>query len=628
MAVDQSSLDLIATIQKYGGRVQRVASTEGGEWKGPCPKCGGTDRFTVQPEYGSNGGRWSCRQCSPQWGDTVGFVQFVNDIGFVDACKELSIQLEFKSDGNKATPPVDLAKAPESAPPKPSKRIYQDLADYARKHGVEPHVFTAWGWKDGTHNNRPCIFIPGHDDGIDRIRFVDKPKAEFRPVKEGRRRCLYGWERALAMTGEGRALVLCNGQPSVVMAQHYNIPAIAQTDGENALEPHTLDQLVAELKNGRKLIIALDGDEPGRKATEKIKAQLMAYDVAVVDFGGVAGYDLGDFAAQHKDKTYAMLQALMRTSKQEAVQVNDLGAMSQGLDDFLDHDVCDDSGILSPFKSFHNLGGFAFIMPTGFMTAIVAMSGGGKTTFQETMAQHWLKTDHDILWYSPEWGHQALYWRMIQRNGGATTDQLRAHALYLSDLKSNRWPNSGTPIDRTSPAYAKTRIINRQIREWPGNLHCFKEVKFTEDILNRMRDRLHLLRRDGRRVPVAFFDYLQLMRTKEETPNRTAYENMINLIKSWSSDHAIHSIVGVQIPMATGRMKNHVLGKYDMHYCPPNVFNLIVTLNILEDETGKTNRAIVNIAKNNEGQEGRIPMTTNFRYLAWEDKPWAMNEHS
>jgi len=58
MAVDQSSLDLIATIQKYGGRVQKVASTEGGEWKGPCPKCGGTDRFTVQPEYGNNGGRW------------------------------------------------------------------------------------------------------------------------------------------------------------------------------------------------------------------------------------------------------------------------------------------------------------------------------------------------------------------------------------------------------------------------------------------------------------------------------------------------------------------------------------------------------------------------------------------
>ena len=552
---------------------------------------------------------------------------------FTEACQKLGITLPDNGNSANGKAPVNLAARPEELSPvaaprvdKPSKRIYENLADYARKHGVEPHVFEGWGWRDGMHNNCPCIFIPGHDDGIDRVRFIDTAKAEFRPVKEGRQRCLYGWERALAMTAQGRALVLCNGQPSVVVAQHYSIPAIAQTDGENALEQHALDQLVAELKGGRKLIIALDGDEAGRKATEKIKAQLIAYDVAVVDFGGVAGYDLGDFAAQHKDNTYAMLQSLMRTSRQEAVQVNDLGAMSQGLDDFLDHDVCGDSGILSPFKSFHDLGGFAFIMPVGFMTAIVAMSGGGKTTFQETMAQHWLRAGHDILWYSPEWGHQSLYWRMIQRNGGATTDQLRAHALYLSDLRSNRQPNLGIPLDRTSPVYAKTRIINHQIREWAGNLHCFKEVKFTEDILDRMRNRLHLLRRDGRRVPVAFFDYLQLMRTKEETPNRTAYENMVNLIKSWSSDNAIHPIVGVQIPMATGRLKNHVLGKYDMHYCPPNAFNLIVTLNILEDETGKTNRAIVNVAKNNEGQEGRIPMTTNFRHLAWLDKPWTVAE--
>ena len=141
-----------------------------------------------------------------------------------------------------------------------------------------------------------------------------------------------------------------------------------------------------------------------------------------------------------------------------------------------------------------------------------------------------------------------------------------------------------------------------------------------------MRDRLHLLRRDGRRVPIAFFDYIQLMRAKEEQPNRTAYETMIGQLKTWSIANAIHAVVGVQILMHTGRQTNNVLGKYDMHYCPPNAFNLIITLNILEDEMGKTNKAIVNIAKNSTGQEGRVQMTTNFRHLAWEDKIWSTGE--
>ena len=54
-------------------RLKKVASTGGGEYAGPCPFCGGRDRFRVQPLRG----RWWCRGCSdgPRWQDAIGYVR-------------------------------------------------------------------------------------------------------------------------------------------------------------------------------------------------------------------------------------------------------------------------------------------------------------------------------------------------------------------------------------------------------------------------------------------------------------------------------------------------------------------------------------------------------------------------
>jgi DNA primase len=53
-------VDLLALLNR-DTRLRRVASTNGGEWAGPCPWCGGTDRFRVWP-YAARPRYW-CRQC-------------------------------------------------------------------------------------------------------------------------------------------------------------------------------------------------------------------------------------------------------------------------------------------------------------------------------------------------------------------------------------------------------------------------------------------------------------------------------------------------------------------------------------------------------------------------------------
>src|SRR5262252_3350992 len=68
-------------------RLKKVASTGGGEYAGPCPFCGGRDRFRVQPLRG----RWWCRGCSqgPRWQDAIAYVRQREGLGFAEACQRL-----------------------------------------------------------------------------------------------------------------------------------------------------------------------------------------------------------------------------------------------------------------------------------------------------------------------------------------------------------------------------------------------------------------------------------------------------------------------------------------------------------------------------------------------------------
>lgn len=87
---------------RVGDGVRKASGREGGEWCGPCPSCGGRDRFFVRPEQqggplcAQHGvtGRWFCRGCSMRGGDALSFLTDLLHVPFKDACAELGIPLE------------------------------------------------------------------------------------------------------------------------------------------------------------------------------------------------------------------------------------------------------------------------------------------------------------------------------------------------------------------------------------------------------------------------------------------------------------------------------------------------------------------------------------------------------
>ncbi|UJX41104.1 zinc-binding protein [Desulfovibrio sp. JY] len=80
-------LDLIPAGLKY------VSATSGGEYAGPCPWCGGEDRFRVWPDHpsGATGGKFMCRGCGKS-GDAIAFIMEHGGVGYVEACRLLGTE--------------------------------------------------------------------------------------------------------------------------------------------------------------------------------------------------------------------------------------------------------------------------------------------------------------------------------------------------------------------------------------------------------------------------------------------------------------------------------------------------------------------------------------------------------
>ena len=53
---------------------------------GPCPKCGGDDRFCVKAQT------FSCRKCHPKWGDAIEFMTWLHGCTFKEAVAMLQGQ--------------------------------------------------------------------------------------------------------------------------------------------------------------------------------------------------------------------------------------------------------------------------------------------------------------------------------------------------------------------------------------------------------------------------------------------------------------------------------------------------------------------------------------------------------
>lgn len=212
----------------------RIAATRGGEWAGPCPFCGGEDRFHVVPATG----RWFCRQCTPHGGDAIDYVRRRDHVSFHEAVDRLlssntsaRIQLRSAPVCTTHTPAWREARWQDAARievAQASHRLNHDMAAeqgraYLRDRGLLPATWQAWNlgyawvWHSRLRTLAPAITLPwqagGHIQAV-QYRFIvpGLAKQDRFSQRKGGERLLFGQDMR-----KGRdTLILVEGEINAV----------------------------------------------------------------------------------------------------------------------------------------------------------------------------------------------------------------------------------------------------------------------------------------------------------------------------------------------------------------------------------------------------------------------------
>lgn len=189
-----------------------------------------------------------------------------------------------------------------------TKRVYQRLADYADAHYAPESAFIQAGWTETRHKGRHALTFKTATGS--RFRFLDGDVPTY-DQPSGYESCWYHLAQAVKLAYEqGLPLVLCNGEASVVTAQHYGIAAACITGGGERKVPAKLLEALQQQYHGE-ILIALDADQKGRSAAPKLAMQLResGFEVRALDLmpGINDGFDLADFCGLHGSAAAAQL---------------------------------------------------------------------------------------------------------------------------------------------------------------------------------------------------------------------------------------------------------------------------------------------------------------------------------
>ena len=78
--IDIQSVKQHVDLIELAGKSTQLRRISSSEYAGPCPLCGGDDRFHVKSDS------WFCRKCQPEWRDAIDFVRWISPgLGFVEA---------------------------------------------------------------------------------------------------------------------------------------------------------------------------------------------------------------------------------------------------------------------------------------------------------------------------------------------------------------------------------------------------------------------------------------------------------------------------------------------------------------------------------------------------------------
>ena len=255
------SVPIEAEIERRGFKLKRA----GHELIGPCPRCGGEDRFGINVAKQV----WNCRGCG-KGGDVIDLVQHLDGVDFIAAGTTLAGE----------PPPPKMNGANHAAEPKKiaaAKYKYEDEAGNLAFMVVRVEYQNADGafvqTKDGKRQKtfRQCRPDPEQSDkwiwNVDGVAVLP-----------------YKLPALIETIGNGHFVVIAEGEAKVDLLWTWNVPATCNAGGAGKWKPEHSAFLC-----GADVIIVPDNDMAGRKHCDIVAASLqgVASSVRVLDLPGL-----------------------------------------------------------------------------------------------------------------------------------------------------------------------------------------------------------------------------------------------------------------------------------------------------------------------------------------------------
>lgn len=465
-----------------------------------------------------------------------------------------------------------------------TKRAYDNLEDYAKRHYASVDVFHDAGWQDDTVYGRPAISYKTQSGT--RARFIDG-KDDQRPytwVGDNNGNCWYGLQRAINMAHQKASpLVLCNGEASTIVAQHYGVPAFCGTGGEGAISNAMLEEL-KQRWNGQ-VYIALDCDDKGEKAASDIQKDKLP-DATIIDLGLSDKGDLADFCGLHRDSALSALKRLAGNKLDK--QLSEASTFIEFVDSFellstFQKFVWDDPSLFGrvvemPFAGMRATGGFAELMTTKKIWLIGNISGGGKTILSESLCDGWNAMGYNTFYIGDEWTPMEMIARQLMR--AAPDEKPVSYMDYLRYVEGKR---EISDMELTNISLASRTIRSREGRTYYMQVNKdYRGVAFLEDIMEAAGDKVASLKQSGVRIDVIILDYLSLYDTRAQVTGNNVEEYKAGILKSWCKSLDVLGVSTVQVKKeAEERVKTYggFLTQHDLYWIRADKGNLITTMN-------------------------------------------------
>lgn len=500
----------------------QAKSRVNGEASFVCPLCGhGTngDGLTRNPQS-KDGNGLKCFGCGFS-GDIIDLTMQTEGISFNDALTRLAAELDIEiepykpGDGAGAATTAfqreDGIKTPrqQKTAQRPTQAAQRDFTDYYAQcrarlsdpaavsylngRGISYQTAARYGLgfdpqADPAEAGHPTprIIMPSTPEHYV-ARSID-PNTEKRYAKMNNKGGKPGiWNEAALYDAEAQEAFVVEGVFDALSLIEAGAAAVALNSTSNA------DMLIRKLEQQptkKTLIVCLDNDEAGRKATERIRqgAQMLKLSFTTAEICG-SYKDPNEFLSQDREGFFSTVREVIRQTgaKPDSIGYYIKNIMSDEIRDFR-------SNVKTGFENLDTL-------CTGLYSGlyvVAAISSLGKSTFVHQMADQIAAAGTDVLYFSLEMSRLEMVTKSISRITAQKNMETAVTALSIRKgvLTQN--------VLEASDEYARRAGERMSVVE--GNFST--NISFIGDYIRR-----YILQNDTR--PVCMIDYLQILQPED-----------------------------------------------------------------------------------------------------------------